>query len=48
MLEILANGPTLKICPKKKTKKNPGINQCGEKGGGMYYILVSSAYSGYI
>ncbi len=29
---ILANEPTWKICPKKK--KNPGTNQCGEKGGG--------------
>jgi hypothetical protein len=27
-----------KFAPKKK--KNPGINQCGEKSGGGYYILV--------
>ncbi len=33
MLGILANGPTWEICPKKK-KKNPSINQCGEKGSG--------------
>jgi hypothetical protein len=35
MLEILANGP-----PQKK--KNPGINQCGEKGsgGGITYLSV--------
>ncbi len=33
MLGILVNRPTWEICPKKK-KKNPGINQCGEKGGG--------------
>ncbi len=25
-----------KFAPKKKKKKNPGINQCGEKGGGGY------------
>ncbi len=28
---------------KKKKKKNPGINQCGEKGsGGGYYIPADS------
>jgi hypothetical protein len=31
-----------KFAPKKK-KKNPGINQCGEKGGeGGYYIPSGS------
>jgi hypothetical protein len=32
-----------KFAPKKK-KKNPGINQCGEKGGGRggYYIPSGS------
>jgi hypothetical protein len=25
-------------------KKNPGINQCGEKGGGGYHIPVGSVY----
>jgi hypothetical protein len=29
----------LRSLPQKK-KKNPCINQCGEKGGGRYYILV--------
>jgi hypothetical protein len=42
MLEILANGLTWEICPKKK--KNPDINQCGEKGGGGYYIPVGFVY----
>jgi hypothetical protein len=31
----------LKNLPKKK-QKNPGINQCGEKGGGGYYIPAGS------
>jgi hypothetical protein len=31
----------LRNLPKKK-KKNPGINQCGEKGGGGYYIPTGS------
>jgi hypothetical protein len=43
MLEILANGPTWEICAQKKNK-NPDINQCGEKGGGGYYIPVGSVY----
>jgi hypothetical protein len=28
-----------KIAQKKKKKKNPGINQCGEKGGGGRGVL---------
>jgi hypothetical protein len=34
----------LRNLPKKKKKKNPGINQCGEKGGGGYYIPIGSVY----
>jgi hypothetical protein len=32
-----------KFAPPKK-KENPSINQCGEKGGGGYYIPVGSMY----
>jgi hypothetical protein len=31
-----------KFAPKEK--KNLGINQCGEKGGGGYYIPIGSMY----
>ncbi len=31
-----------KFAPKKK-KKNPGINQCGEKGGGGGYYIPSGS-----
>jgi hypothetical protein len=34
----------LRNLPKKKKKKNSNINQCGEKGGGGYYIPVGSMY----
>jgi hypothetical protein len=30
--------------PLPKKKKTPDINQCGEKGGGGYYIPVSYVY----
>jgi hypothetical protein len=31
---------------RKRVKKNPDINQCGEKGGGGYYISVGKGWLG--
>jgi hypothetical protein len=42
MLEILANGPTWKICPKKK--KKPILTNVRKRAVGGYYIPVGSVY----